>query len=86
MVMEFGPLVLKARTSPILNVTVDVRPHVSTGHKVLCGMNARMRKGVERVEDGLPEILWDVRALNTSRVVADKGYTFRKERDTFELK
>ena len=65
MAMDFNPLALKARTSPIPNITVDVRPHVSTGHKVLCGTNARVRKEVERVQDGSPETLWDVRALNT---------------------
>ena len=57
-----------------------------TGHNVLCGMNARVRKGVERVNDGSPETRWEVRALNTSRDVADKRYTVRKERDAFELK
>ena len=73
--MDFGPLALKARTSPIPNITVDVRPHISTGHIVLCGTNARVRKRVERVKKGSPETLWDVRALNTSRDVTDKGYT-----------
>ena len=84
--MDFDPLALKARTSPILNITVDDRPHVSTGLKVLCGTNARVRNGVERVEDGSLGTLWDVRALNTRRDVTDKGYTIRNERDTFELK
>ena len=36
--MDFGLLALKARTSPIPNITVDVRPHVSTGHKVVAQM------------------------------------------------
>ena len=42
--MDFGPLALKSRMSLIPNITVDVKPHVSTGHKVLCSTNARVRK------------------------------------------
>ena len=41
MAMDFGLLALKARTSPILNIIVDVWPRVSTDHGVLCGTNAK---------------------------------------------